>query len=107
MEFSRQEYWSGLLCPQPGDLPNPGVEPRSPVLQADPLLLSHQGSPTDTLCCVVLSRLAVSLSATPWTVVCQVPGDSPGKDAGVGCHTLLQGIFPTQGLNPLLLHILH
>ena len=104
MEFSRQEYWSGLLCPQPGDLPNPGVEPRSPVLQADPLLLSHQGSPTDTLCCVVLSRLAVSLSATPWTVVCQVPGDSPGKDAGVGCHTLLQGIFPTQGLKPGLPH---
>ena len=33
--FSRQEYWSGL--PSPGDLPNPGIEPRSPVLQADSL----------------------------------------------------------------------
>ena len=33
--FSRQEYWSGLPCPPPGDLPNPGIEPRSPVLQAD------------------------------------------------------------------------
>ena len=31
-------------------------------------------------------------------------GDSPGKESGVGCHTLLQGIFPTQGLNPGLLH---
>ena len=30
-EFSRQEYWSGLPCPPPGDLPNPGIEPRSPV----------------------------------------------------------------------------
>ena len=35
--FSRQEYWSGLLFPSPGDLPNPGIEPRSPALQADAL----------------------------------------------------------------------
>ena len=35
MGFSRQEYWSGLPCPPPGDLPNPGIEPRSPTLQAD------------------------------------------------------------------------
>ena len=35
MEFSRQEYWSGLPCPSPGDLPNPGREPRSPALKAD------------------------------------------------------------------------
>ena len=37
MEFSRQEYWSGLPFPSPGDLSNPGVEPRSPTLQADAL----------------------------------------------------------------------
>ena len=36
--FSRQEYWSGLGFPLPGDLPNPGTEPRSPVLQVDSLL---------------------------------------------------------------------
>ena len=35
MEFSRQEYWSGLLFPSPGDLPDPGIEPRSAALQAD------------------------------------------------------------------------
>ena len=34
MEFSRQEYWSGLLCPPPGCLPDPGVKLRSPALQA-------------------------------------------------------------------------
>ena len=34
MGFSRQEYWSGLPFPSPGDLPNPGIEPRSPALQA-------------------------------------------------------------------------
>ena len=32
MEFSRQEYWSGLSFPSPGDLPNPGIEPKSPAL---------------------------------------------------------------------------
>ena len=37
MKFSRQEYWSGLPFPSPGDLPNPGTEPTSPALQADSL----------------------------------------------------------------------
>ena len=37
MEFSRQEYWSGLPFPSPGDLPDPGIEPESPTLQADAL----------------------------------------------------------------------
>ena len=37
MGLSRQEYWSGLPCPSPGDLPNPGIELRSPALQADSL----------------------------------------------------------------------
>ena len=48
MGFSRKEYWSGLPLPPPGDLLDPGIEPMSsvsPVLQADSLLLSHQGSP--------------------------------------------------------------
>ena len=44
MEFSRQEYWSGLPCPSPGALPNPGMEPRSSTLQADFLPSEHQGS---------------------------------------------------------------
>ena len=37
MEFSRQEYWSGSPFPSPGDLPNPGIETRSPAIQADTL----------------------------------------------------------------------
>ena len=37
MGFSRQEYWGGLPFPPPGDLPNPGIEPRSPALQSDAL----------------------------------------------------------------------
>ena len=44
MGFPRQEYWSELPFPSPGDLPDPGIKPASPALQADSLLLSHQGS---------------------------------------------------------------
>ena len=45
MGFPRQEYWSGLLFPPPGDLSYPGIKPTFPVLQADSLPLSHQGRP--------------------------------------------------------------
>ena len=47
--------------------------------------------------------------ATPWTVALQAPLSmgSPGKNTGVGCHFLLQGIFPTQGLISCLLCLLH
>ena len=43
MEFSRQENWSGLPCPPPWDLPDPGIEPRSPALQMDSLLSEPPG----------------------------------------------------------------
>ena len=45
MGFSGQEYWSGLPCPPPGDLSEPGIEGGSPALQADSLSLSHLGIP--------------------------------------------------------------
>ena len=45
MRFSRQGYWNGLPFPSPGDLPNQGIEPGSPVLQADSLLTELQGKP--------------------------------------------------------------
>ena len=44
MEFSRQEYWSELPFPSPGNLPNPGIKPKSPELQADSLPSDHQES---------------------------------------------------------------
>ena len=57
MGFSRQEYWSGLPFPSLGDLPNPGIEPRSIALQADSL-------PTEQLGTVILNfKLAHLLSA--------------------------------------------
>ena len=45
MDFSRQEYWSELPFPSPGDLPNPGIKPRSPALQADALQSGPLGKP--------------------------------------------------------------
>ena len=59
---------------------------------------------------VVLSCFScVQLFATLWTVACQalLSMASPGNNTGVGCHALLQGIFPTQRSNPCLLCLLH
>ena len=49
MGFSRQEYWSGLPFPSPGDLPNPEIEPGSPALQADSLLSEPPGKPVQVM----------------------------------------------------------
>ena len=46
MGFSRQEYWSGLPFPSPGDLPDPGIEPRSPTSRADALTSEPPGKPS-------------------------------------------------------------
>ena len=51
MEFSRQEYWSGLPFPSPGDLSNPAMEPRSLSLQADSLPSESPGKSDDMLPC--------------------------------------------------------
>ena len=86
--FFRQEYWNGLLYPPPGDLPNPGIEPKSPSLQADSLLSEPQGKPSnDTVLSVTwyyekrtgleirtkfLSRIkhyvTLNILLKPWTV---------------------------------------
>ena len=59
MEFSRQEYWSGLPFPSPGDLPAPGTEPQSPVLQADSLLSEPQ-----TVCDYYVEKYALKQKNT-------------------------------------------
>ena len=48
-DYSRQEYWSALPYPPSGDLPNPGIEPGSPALQADSLPAELQGKPEGSL----------------------------------------------------------
>ena len=50
MKFSRQEYWSGLPFPSPGDLPGPGMEPGSPAGQAEALPSELLGQPHDGIC---------------------------------------------------------
>ena len=49
MGFSRQEYWSGLPFPSPGDLPNPGIKPGSPTFQADALTSEPPGKTKETI----------------------------------------------------------
>ena len=89
--YSRQEYWSGLPCPFPVDLPNPGIEHpslASPALQADSLALSHLGAPLSgyVLCLVTQScpTLFNPMDCSP--PGSSLHGDSPGKNTGVGCH---------------------
>ena len=54
MEFSRQEYWRGLPFPPPGDLPDPGIEPRFLALKADSLLSEPPGKPSNQRSNIVL-----------------------------------------------------
>ena len=69
IEFARQEYWSGFTFSSPEDLPDPGVEPGFPALQADSLLWAIR----EALSSVQFSRSVMSDSVTPWTTACQAP----------------------------------
>ena len=99
--FSRQEYWSGLSFPSPGDLPEPGTEPASlmsPVLDGRFFTTSTTWEALSVSSSVVSNSLEslhpYELSST--RLLC--PWNSPGKNTGVHGHSLLQGIFLTQGL---------
>ena len=73
MGFSRQEYWSGLPCPPPGDLPGPGIESSSPALQTDSLLLSDWEITPIFLCleCLVWSSLSTQAFYSAWGNMCK------------------------------------
>ena len=71
VEFSTPEYWSGEPFPSPGDLPNPEIEPGSPVLQADSYHLSHHGNPA-------AAAAAKSLQSCP-TLCDPIDGSLPGS----------------------------
>ena len=81
MGFSRQEHWSGLPCLPPGDLPDPGIEPTSPALQGDSLLLSPWGSPyprefsyCGLKCCSLLFLFLILTSPqNPYLRFCKEP----------------------------------
>ena len=59
MEFSRPEYWSGQPFPSPGDLPNPGIDPKSPALQADSLPSEPQGESIDRIKCYIYNAKTI------------------------------------------------
>ena len=81
MGFSRQEYWSGLPCPPPEDLPDPGIKPGPSALQVDPLPLSQQGKP------FLLYR---SPSLTGSKYICRQLRDR-------AAHSFIPDITPTRG----------
>ena len=89
MGFSRQEHWGGQPFPSPGVFPTQGSNPG----------LLHRRQ--------ILYRLSESSLAVPGSLRphgLYSPWRSPGQNTGVGSLSLLQGIFPTQGLNPGLPH---
>ena len=84
MGFSRQEYWSGLPFPSPGNLLDPGIEPGSPALQADSLPSEPAGKRTKVKVKVVQSCQTLRPHGfSPWS--------SPGQNIGVGSLSLFQG----------------
>ena len=92
--FSRQEYWSGLPCPRPGDLSNPRIKPRSPALQVDSLPSEPWGKSKNTG--GSLSLLQGSSWPRNWTRVSCIAGrfitaELPGKPANHHSHYLLSG----------------
>ena len=91
MEFSRQEFWSGLPFPSPRDLPDPGNKPRSPALQQILYCLSHQGSPYTLLYC------SVTQSCPPLcdTMDARLPCPSPSPRACSNSCPLSQWSHPS------------
>jgi len=98
MGFSRQEYWRGLPFHSPGQLPDPGIEPRSSALQVDSLPSKPPGNPflEDIILQKLLTICEKNTLFFPWLqqnhflahmYLC--PWDFPGKNTGVGLHFLL------------------
>ena len=71
MRFSRQEYWSGLSCPSPGDLPNSGIKSASLTSPAFLYVYTYISILMEYIIAVVQWLSHVQLFATPWTAACQ------------------------------------
>ena len=92
MGSSRQEYWSGLPCPSPGALPDPGMELRSPALQADSLPSESRGKPMPTPTHEEVPKVRLATFSRDLTAHCTTtsqPGGSSGPDAGAGFQSWL------------------
>ena len=74
MGFPRQEYWSGLPFPSPGDLPDPGIEPSSPALAGWSFTIEPPGKPEERMLMLLLGHFSrVRLCATPEMAAHQAP----------------------------------
>ena len=102
---SLQNLRSGILCDLPEFLHLPKCYTKNLNIKIHLLSSLILYNPSHNSSNSLVVKLCPTLM-TPWTVAYQLlcPWDSPGKNTGVGCHFLLQGIFPTQELNPGLLH---
>ena len=108
MKFSRQAYCMGLPCPPRGDLPHPGIKPvplASPALAGGFFTTSTTWEALHAYVCESESPSVMSDSLRLCGLY--IPWNSPGQNTRVGSLSLFQGIFPTQGLNPGLLHCRH
>ena len=102
MEFSRQEYWSGLPFPSPGDLPNPGIEPRSPTLQADTLPSEPPGN--TSICvhqieCIFRRYYSILCASFSW----EYQKEKYCRNA----LTVLWSLFPQQDSRRKRPHLIH
>ena len=102
MGFSRQEYWSGLPFPSPGDLPNPGIELRSPTLQVNSLPSEPPGKYNFRKKKSVKSLSRVQLFVTLWTSVFQPPlsMEFPRQEYWSGLLFPSPGDLPNPGIEP-------
>ena len=105
IRFPRQEYWSGLPFPSLGDHPDPGIKPTSSALAGGFITTEPLRKPQLFVQLHVSeseSHSVMSDSLQPHGLYS--PWNYPGQNTGVCSHSLLQGIFPTQGSNPGLLN---
>ena len=76
MEFSRQEYWSGLSFPSPGDIPDPGIKPVSSALPGEFFTTGPHGKPQNDLCVCVCAKSLQSCPTLCDPLDCSPPGSS-------------------------------
>ena len=114
-KYPLTDEWIKKIFFYPGHLPKPEIQPRSPAWQAASVYIYmyiHIHTCTYTcihicICCYLIAESCPTLLQLQGLYPTRFlyPWNFPGKDTGVGCHFLLQGIFPTQGLNPHILQV--
>ena len=108
--FSRQEYWSGLPCPPPGDLTNSGIKPRSPTLQADSLSSEPPGKPKNTGVdsLSLLQRIFPTQESNRGCPALQgdsLPAELPGKSKYYHIYSQFPKVFSDYNITSSKIHL--